>query len=173
MDTSCEVRRLVADDTDAYVALRHEMLAGSPAAFLASADSDRGTDAPYMRERLEAGEAWHAMFGAFAGDQLVGAAGVVRPGNHAKGAHKAHLWGMWVSPSHRGRGLGRRLVDAAIAHAATIEGVRFLALGVTDAAPGARRLYERAGFVAWGKEPAALHLDGVDYDEVHMQRVVS
>jgi hypothetical protein len=29
-------------------------------------------------------------------------------------------------------------------------------------------LYASLGFVAWGREPAALRIDGVDYDEIHM-----
>ncbi len=92
------LRRLGDADTDAYVALRHEMLEALPAVFLASPDQDLGTNREYMQERLEAQEAWHAVFGAFVGDVLVGTAGIVAASNHAKARHKAHLWGMYVAP---------------------------------------------------------------------------
>lgn len=62
------------------------------------------------------------------------------------------LEAMAVDPSMRGRGVGRALLDAVKAHAvaAGFAGVR---LEVVDENPGARRLYEREGFVAgrrWG-----------------------
>ena len=59
------------------------------------------------------------------------------------------LWGMWVAPSARGRGLGRALTEAVIGWARDRSFTR-LRLGVTAAAPDALRLYERLGFAATG-----------------------
>ena len=47
-------------------------------------------------------------------------------------------------------------------------GLEQLKLTVTDGNAAARTLYERAGFRAWGTERAAIKLDGVACDKVHM-----
>jgi RimJ/RimL family protein N-acetyltransferase len=85
-----------------------------------------------------------------------------------KTRHKMHVWGAYVTPTYRGRGLGRRLLEAAVAHAREIPGVTVLHISVTDAAPAARHLYERAGFEAWGSEPEALRHEGRTVTEHHM-----
>jgi GNAT superfamily N-acetyltransferase len=152
---------LTANDIDAWCALRAESLVNAPLAFAASPGEDAAIEA--LRQQVGRGPQW-IVFGAFDGEQLVGAVGVMREGR-SKGAHKAHLWGMYVTPSHRGRGIGAMLLDAAVQHARTL-GVDWLHLGVTTAE--ARRLYERAGFVAWGIERDALRHDGASVDDVRM-----
>jgi GNAT superfamily N-acetyltransferase len=61
----------------------------------------------------------------------------------------AMLIGMWVDPSSRGRGAGRRLVDAVIEWARA-QGAAQLRLWVTETNGAARALYERTGFVPTG-----------------------
>ena len=56
-----------------------------------------------------------AVFGAF-DSALVGVVGVRRQ-TRQKERHKAQIWGMYLREEHRGRGLGRRLMEAAIAFA--------------------------------------------------------
>ena len=60
-----------------------------------------------------------------------------------------HTWMLgliFVAPGARGRGLGTQLIDAICAHVRAAGG-RTLRLGVVPANTGARRLYERLGFV--------------------------
>src|SRR5690606_22785714 len=97
---------------------------------------------------------------------LVGAVALYRDPRR-KAAHKVHLWGLYVRPSHRGRGIGTRLLEAAIAHARTLS-VGWVHLSVTSAAPGALRMYERAGFERWGTEPDALRHAGHSVDEHYL-----
>lgn len=165
--SSALVRRLGAPDAEAYVALRRQMLASAPAAFLASPEHDRGCDLVEMRERMAAAEDWHAMFGAFTPD-LVGAVGFVRPLQHPKASHKAMIWGMYVEPGSRGLRLGRRLLDAAVAHARSVAGVDVVQLSVSESAPEAAAMYAAAGFATWGVEPDSLRCDGRSYTETHM-----
>jgi RimJ/RimL family protein N-acetyltransferase len=69
-------------------------------------------------------------------------------------------------PKRGGTGLGRRLVEAVVADARGQ--VKRLSLGVATWNSPALAIYRRAGFVAFGTEPAALRVDGVDHDEVLM-----
>ena len=107
------------------------------------------------------------VIGAFADRRLVGSAGLYRD-RHLKAAHKAHLWGMYVRPGYRRRGLGARLVRAALEHAERLSGVDCVELGVSSAAPEARRLYETLGFRTWGTEPDALRHEGRIATQHHM-----
>ena len=169
------IRALMAEDLEAYVALRQEALRDTPLAFASSPDDDFASNIDGLRESIRKAPDW-MIFGAFDdrligsafdGRRLIGTAGLFRD-RHVKAAHKLHLWGMYVTPSTRGRGLGAELMDAAIAHARTIPGIDWIFLGVSSAAPAARRLYERKGFQHWGTEPDALREDGQSVDEYRM-----
>ena len=67
------------------------------------------------------------------------------------------VFGMWVAPEARGRGLGRALVDE-VARWASAQGADRLALWVNVAQAPAVRMYERAGFAREG-EPMRGHRD--------------
>jgi ribosomal protein S18 acetylase RimI-like enzyme len=166
------VRKLTVADAAAYVELRAIMLVQEPLAFLASPGDDRASRVEFVRERLADAES--AIFGAFSllatcerAPQLVGAVGVYR---HAgpKIAHKIGVWGMFVLPELRGCGLGRELMQHAIAHARSLPDVLQIALSVSDTQPAARGLYESLGFRVWGSEPLALRHAGRVVTEHHL-----
>ena len=75
---------------------------------------------------------------------------------------------MHVLPEHRRQGIAARLLAAAIEHARLLPGVGTVRLSVSSTAPGAQRLYERAGFRVWGTEPDSLHHQGQSATEYHM-----
>lgn len=153
--TGVMVRALVPDDVPALLPLRREALETSPLAFGSSPEDDtRGGSATYMRTAL-ADVANAAVFGAFAGERLVGMVGVVRGGT-VKVRHRAHIWGMYVAPAHRRSGVGAALVAAAVERARGWDGVVQVSLSATEAAEEAARLYRRVGFREWGVEPRAL-----------------
>lgn len=152
------IRPLTHADLGAYAALRRQSLLEVPLAFAASPETD-------VAAQIGVPPDW-MLFGAFA-PELAGAVGLMR-GRHPKAAHKLHLWGMYVAPSHRRRGLAAKLLEAAIAHARSMPGVAWIQLGVTDAAGDARRLYERMGFISWGSEPDALRFEGRSVAQEHM-----
>jgi GNAT superfamily N-acetyltransferase len=62
---------------------------------------------------------------------------------------RAHLVGMWVDPGYRGHGVAMALLDHAVGWARE-RGAGEMVLWVADHNTAARRLYERAGFVATG-----------------------
>jgi GNAT superfamily N-acetyltransferase len=165
------IRALSEEDIDAYIALRQRALREHPLAFSSSADNDFASSHDSLRPQLARAPEW-MLFGAFADDTLAGSVGLYRA-RHAKAAHRMQLWGMYVAPEHRGRGLGAQLLEAAIAHARALGDAAWIDLGVTTAADDARRLYERAGFVAWGTQHDVLRCEGHVADEHHMALRIS
>lgn len=163
MTAAIEIRPFLAAEAPAFRALRLEALAAHPEAFGSSVADERRLPAEVVAERLAAGHT----FGAFAAGQPVGMAGFVAEAGE-KRRHKGMLWGVYVRPAWRGRGIAGRLVDRVVAHA---QGrVELLHLSVVAGNASARRLYEARGFAAYGLEERALRLDGRYVDELLMVR---
>jgi len=165
MSMPLRIRNLGPEDAEAWAVLRREALERYPLAFGATL-RDVGQLAEMVRERLASPE-YSAVFGAFDAASLVGIVGIVRE-ERTKERHKSVIWGMYVTPQHRRRGVGESLLHAAIRQAQTWKGVEQVSLSVTETAPEAKRLYERNGFQLWGREPRALHWEGRYVDEIHM-----
>lgn len=166
MSADRTVRLLTPADAAAYAALRAEMLADAPWAFSSSPGHDRGSDAERVAESLR--REGFAIAGGFEGGLLRSVAGLHRE-ERPKRRHIAWLVGVFTSPACRGRGLGRATVGLALETARAWAGVSAVLLGVSEGSPGARRLYESLGFVAWGYEPDAIRVEGRSYAETHMR----
>ena len=156
------VRPLAEVDFDAWWRTRLRMLKEHPEAFGSS-----------YQEALAAGperqRGWFMqpngfIIGAFDGDALVGTVGCVQE-RPAKERHKAFIWGVYVAPEVRGRGVGRTLMEAAIARAREWPELQQIHLAVAVTNEPARQLYRSLGFQVYGVEPAALKVDGRDLDE--------
>jgi ribosomal protein S18 acetylase RimI-like enzyme len=158
------IRRLTLADAVAFREIRREALEREPFAFGSLPGEDFAQSLEQVQGLLTDAQA--AVFGAFEPD-LVGIVGVRRQ-TQKKTRHKARIWGMYLRGEHRGRGLGRQLMEAAIAFAREQDGVRLLQLAVTERAATAAALYEKLGFVVWGIEAAGLHVEGADLIEKHM-----
>ena len=159
------VRRLGVADASALVALRREALEAEPLAFAASPADDAGLVTGSVQRFLGDHET-QAVFGQFDGAGLVGMVGLIKA-LKVKQRHKGTIWGMYVQPRSRNRGVGHALLSAAIEQARAWE-LDQLQLSVTEAAPTARRLYEAHGFRLWGRESRALHWNGRFVDENHL-----
>lgn len=77
-------------------------------------------------------------------------------------AHAGRL-GMGVVAAHRRQGLGRRLIQAALAKAHA-QGMSRIELSVRTDNLAAKTLYERVGFAVEGVQRSALQIDGQNYD---------
>jgi RimJ/RimL family protein N-acetyltransferase len=160
------VRCLEPHDADALMALRREALSSEPLAFGASLDDDRTLSPDLLRASLAAADN-SAIIGAFDGHALVGMAGVFRM-DKLKARHRAMIWGMFVAPAARGRGVGAAILQAAIDRARSWPGIVQVHLSVTETSEDAGRLYRSMGFRPWGVEPRALHWEGRFVAEHHM-----
>ncbi|HET9977892.1 MAG TPA: GNAT family N-acetyltransferase [Burkholderiaceae bacterium] len=75
--------------------------------------------------------------------------------------------GMGLLASHRGRGLGERLLRACLAKAQA-QGLTRIELQVRADNAAAIRLYERVGFTHEAVQRQAMRFDGVHYDALQM-----
>jgi ribosomal protein S18 acetylase RimI-like enzyme len=156
-------------DAGQLFGLRRAALADSPFSFSASLEDDVWSSENAVQEQMQRVPG-PVVFGAIA-TELVGMLGIGRAGK-LKERHRAHIWGVYVHPQWRGRGIAGQLIEAAIAHARTLDGVDSLHLSVNETTPGAQRVYERYGFKIWGAEPDALRYGGRSTTEYHMVRAL-
>jgi ribosomal protein S18 acetylase RimI-like enzyme len=160
------VRRLNKPDTPAWRELRIRMLRDHPEAFGEHIDDFLERPLAEVETRVADGN----IFGAFLDDKLVGAAGW----HDEKGRKRAHIgviWGMYVAPEARSRGVGGALVDRLLDEIRS-SGRDVAQLSVAEPNAIARALYESAGFREWGREPDALRVDGWKIIEIHMSRAL-
>ncbi|MFE6053813.1 GNAT family N-acetyltransferase [Kitasatospora sp. NPDC056446] len=87
----------------------------------------------------------------------------------AVNAHVRQIQGLAVDGTVRGRGVGRRLVEAACDEARA-RGARKVSLRVLGWNTPARRLYESCGFVVEGLLAEEFLIDGSYVDDVWMAR---
>lgn len=164
-----DVRPVARSEGGLLRTVRLAALADCPSAFLE-------THAEVLADPLEMWEARAAastgegdalIVLALEGDEAVGMAGIAREIGQRR-RHRAALWGVWVAPSHRGRGVGRRLVDACLEWARENH-VRAVYLEVVDGEDPTRSLYGRLGFIRREVDPYGAYVDGRD---VALERLV-
>lgn len=85
------------------------------------------------------------------------------------GSHNVGSLGMGLVARHRGRGIGRQLVEAALDQARST--FRRVELDVYASNPAAIALYEKVGFVHEGRRIGAIHIGGRDQDVLMMGMV--
>ncbi|MDB5813627.1 MAG: family N-acetyltransferase [Rhodocyclales bacterium] len=105
--------------------------------------------------------------GAFENGELVGLIALGRE-DKKNLEHKAMIWGMYVSPKARGKGIGKALLREALSLAQSVPGIQQVNLCVNADNAVALGLYESVGFKAFGREPGAMLINGELHDEIHM-----
>jgi ribosomal protein S18 acetylase RimI-like enzyme len=162
-----ELRLLTVDDAEAFWHLRLEALRNDPASFADSAEEHLNTTVETSREFLSKKDPVHNfVVGMFEEGKLSGTAGFFRRSNN-KERHKGHIWGVYVRPQSRGKGIARALMQEIIRRAHGIEGLEQVTL-VASANLPAQRLYKALGFESYGIEPHSLKIGAEYVDDVLM-----
>jgi ribosomal protein S18 acetylase RimI-like enzyme len=161
------IRILTENDAADFWSLRLEGLETDSEAFFESAEEFRAVPIETVIARLRAPGTDNFTVGAFENGKLIGVAGFARE-QRVKAQHKGRVWGMYVTASARGKGVGRALLEALIRTARTLDGLEQIVLSVTEGQAAARALYRSLGFEVYGCEPNSLHDCGRSLSEDYM-----
>jgi ribosomal protein S18 acetylase RimI-like enzyme len=166
MAEQIEIRRLTAEDAHAYYGLRLEALEREPRAFTDSPEHHRGITIESLAKRLGSNEegAEALVLGAFTEDAFVGMVGFARFAG-AKVRHKGRIWGVYVKPEWRQKGIARVLLSEVLERAKAMPGVEQVQLSVGTEQAAARNLYESLGFEVYGREPRTMKVGDTYVDE--------
>ena len=156
-----EIRLLTCADASAYRDIRLDGLRWNPEAFASTFENERGMPLDWFKDRITQSQ----IFGAVFEQGLIGVVGL-RSHADVKQRHRAMIWGMYVRREARQHGIGKRLIEAAVAHASGH--VEQIQLAVVTENQAARRLYAKAGFIEYGHQINALKHGGRYYDDILM-----
>ena len=166
------IRPLTAADVLPYKSLRDEALECAPESFSSDHAASVNRPASAYAPRFGAPASGHFFLGAFhSAGPLLGCIGCERE-LLPQQRHSARLVSMMVAPAAQRRGIGQQLLAACIEQAAQVAGLEQLTLSVTASNHHVVRLYESAGFRAWGLLPRAIVVQGAGYDQLHMVRLL-
>lgn len=166
-ETSIEIKELGAHDAEDFFKLRLRGLKEEPHAFTSSYEESAAEDISNVAKRLVSNENSFVL-GVYDQSKLVGVTGFYRYKDGIKVAHKGVVWGVYLLPEYRGKGIAKRLLLEVIAKVRGLPGIELVHLGVNPANPPVVKLYESVGFSKWGSELHALKVDGQYVDEDQM-----
>ena len=166
------VRRLVAEDTSLFQPVRLQALQHSPEAFASSFEEEAAEPIVWFGKALGSHERGDFVLGAFEPDDtLIGIIGFHRE-SRAKLSHKGNIWGMYVQPEYRRRGVGKAMLAGALKRIGRLPDLRQVNICVAASNDAAVRLFEQAGFHSFGMERSARRVGDRFYDACHMQLII-
>ena len=147
-------------------AIRLGALRSEPAAYSSSYEETLAWTDDLWQERLADERRLHLL--ARAQDRPVGIVGGYT-GSEAGDDSVAEVFGMYVTPEYRGRGIGRLLLRSLLDRLSALPRISTIRLGVTETQLPARGLYESMGFRIVGKTAEGIVANSQHYDELIME----
>ncbi|NTU47102.1 GNAT family N-acetyltransferase [Candidatus Roizmanbacteria bacterium] len=167
------ISTLASEEWTKYRDIRIESLQNEPTAFLSSPEEEEKLDEQIWINNLKKSSNQQGFTLLFAkdGNQVIGmVAGFW--GGREKIKHIAHIYGTYVNPAYRGKGVGRLLMQAVIDKFKSIPEVEKVKIEVNAQNISAFTLYQKMGFKIIGKAEKELKINGVYYDEILMEQFV-
>lgn len=172
MNEMIVIQMLEKNDLNRFFDLRLEALQNSPTSFLSSYKDEKGLGPEMYESILNQNEGNdNVIFGAIMQDNFIGIIGIYRE-QKSKINHKANIWGMYVKPSYRNKGIGKALLEKVLHHARNKMDCSLINISVEETNAAAKNLYESFGFTIWGTEVKAMQVNGVFYSEHHMSLLI-
>lgn len=164
------IRPLVPDDADDFYRLRGHALKTDPEAFQTTLEEFQQTSRPEIEKRFRGTLADPKAFilGAFADDKMVGMMGLQQY-SRSRIQHKGFIWGVYIAPDYRQRGLGGEILDFALRMARGMAGLEQVQVTYVANNDAAGQLYQSRRFVQFGHEQAAMIVNKRPVDEIHAQ----
>jgi ribosomal protein S18 acetylase RimI-like enzyme len=159
-----EIRALTEVDAEAFWRVRLRALREHPEAFRRAPEEADPLEVLKRRFRTADRGDTEFVLGAFSVGDLVGMVGCRRE-DGVKCRHVGMIWGMYVAPESRRRGVGRRLLEHAVVRARQWTEMDHLWLSVVTTQAAARRLYAACGFRVIGLHPRTIRVGDSCYDE--------
>ena len=174
---SIRYRLLEAADATAYKQLRDASLRDAPEAFTSDfagqvtkdAQSYLGRFGPL--EHLRQGKT--ITLGALDGDGALLGAVTCEPDTRTKKRHCADIVAMFVAGHAQRRGIASNLIAILVDTVCRNSDFSLLTLSVTASNTHTVRLYERAGFIAYGRLNRAILVGDTYFDKLLMQQWIS
>lgn len=162
-----EIRIIKASEAESYWELRLEALKQSPEAFATSYEEAVQRENPIEQVITNISTEGNYTFGAFENNNLIGMATLMEE-KHQKLAHRANIFGMYVTPRKQGKGVGKAILQEVIKTAKSVDKFEKINLTVVKTNEKARSLYLNLGFQPFGLEERALKINDKYYDEEYM-----
>lgn len=159
-----KIRILNESDAQLYQEVRLSALKINPDSFGSTYKREVKFSLESVAERLEPAKDKFVL-GAFNDNSsLVGIVSFMRE-NSLKTSHKGNVFGMYVAPEVRGKGLGKSLMIELKKMAKSCDGLEQINLTVVSENSSAKKLYKSLGFEVYGVERNALKFNGQYFDE--------
>lgn len=159
--------QITPDRWQEYKAIRLQALENNPLAFDSSPDEENFSEGVWKEKLEEAND-----FKVFVEDngKLV-AKMEVEWDSRKKVRHNAEVYGVYIDPAYRGKGLGIMLMNE-VERLAKEHGIMRLWLDVVVTQEPAMALYRKLGFREIGKTEQSIKVDGQYHDKLLMEKLI-
>lgn len=169
------IRPLELDDFASFVDIQSDALLNAPEVFGSDYEWFEGLSVLLKEQRFElfVNFPYQFVLGAVRDNgEIAAMVGFSCEYNRSKVKHKGRLWGMYVRPEFRNRGLATALVKAIITTAQEVMHCEILQLSVSKHNEASFALYLRLGFIVYGTEIHAMKIGNAYVDEYLMHKML-